>query len=78
MSVFSRVRAKRKGTGPGAKQRGRSKGLIIAVLNQMTFMSHLSKNTLLIHGWREGQFGRKIEGLHSKDLNLGLSKSNIL
>lgn len=65
MNVFSRVRAKRKGTGPGAKQRGRSKGLIIAVLNQITFMSHLSsKNTLLIHGWREVQFGRKIEGLH--------------
>ena len=34
-------------------------------------MSHLSsENVLLIHGWREVQFGGKINGLNSKDLNL--------
>lgn len=41
------------------------------VLSQKALMTHLSsENVLLIHGWREVQFGGKIQGLNSKDLNL--------
>ena len=41
------------------------------VLSKKALMTHLSsENVLLIHGWREVQFGGKIQGLNSKDLNL--------